>query len=146
MPNQQIMRWGPCNQAHATAQALITPGDLIEMIATPGADNGKVRAHGTAAGRAAPLFADGNWQFGKCIDDVYPVGDTVFTLAPSPGARIFARCATGTAIPLGTPLESAGNGLLRAATTGPIVAEAWEAELASGDPSPGRIVVRIVAQ
>ena len=51
---------------------------------------------------------------------------------PAPGARIFARCAVGTAIAVGTALESAGDGLLRAATTGVIVAEAWEAELAVG--------------
>ena len=144
--NQQIMRWGPCNQAHATAQAAITPGDLIEIIPTAGADLGKVRPHSTAAGRAAPLFADGNWQFGKGQDDAYAAGDTVPTLAPAAGARIVARCASGTAITVGTALESAGAGLLRAATTGVIVAEAMEAELATGDPTPGRLVVRIVAQ
>lgn len=147
MANEQIMRWGPCSQAHATAQAAITPGDLVEIIPTAGADLGKVRPHSTASGRAAPLFADGNWQFGKGQDDAYAAGDTVPTLAPSVGARLLARCASGTAITVGTPLESAGNGLLRAVvTTGIIVAEAMEAELATGDPSPGRILVRIVAQ
>jgi hypothetical protein len=144
--NEQIMRWGPCTQAHATAQAAITPGDLIEIIPTAGADNGKVRPHSTAAARAAPLFADGNWQFGKGQDDAYAAGETVPTLAPSAGARIYARCASGTAITVGTPLESAGTGLLRAATTGVPVAEAMEAELATGDPTPGRLLVRIVAQ
>lgn len=150
MANENILRWGPCNQAHATAQAAITPGDLIEVIAAAGADLGKVRPHATAAGRAAPLFADGNWQFGKGQDDAYAAGDLVPTLAPTPGARIFARCAIGTAITVGTPLESAGAGLLRVLTTGATpgvaVAEAMEAELASGDPTPGRILVRIIAQ
>jgi hypothetical protein len=144
------MRWGPCNQGHATAQDAILPGDLIEVIATAGDDNGKVRRHATAAARAAPLFADGNWQFGKGIDDAYAAGETVPTLEPSVGARIAARCAPGTAITPGTPLESAGAGLLRALTTGATpgvpVAEALEAELASGDPTPGRILVRVIAQ
>lgn len=144
--NDQVMRWGPCNQAHATAQAAITPGDLIEIIPTAGADKGKVRRHSTAAGRADPLFADGNWQFGKDARDEYAAGDTVPTLAPAPGARIFARCATGVAITVGTPLESAGNGLLRAATTGPVVAVAMEDESTVGEPTPGRLLVRIVAQ
>jgi hypothetical protein len=144
--NDQIMRWGPCNQYHATAQAVITPGDLIEVIPTAGADLGKVRRHSTAAARAAPLFADGNWQFGKGADDNYAAGDTVPTLAPSAGARIFARCAIGVAITKGSPLESAGNGLLRPATTGVIVAEAMEDESTVGEPTPGRLLVRIVAQ
>ena len=143
---EQIMRWGPCNQYHATAQAAIMPGDLIEVIAATGADNGKVRRHSTAGGRAAPLFADGNWQFGKSKSDAYAAGDTVPTLAPSVGARIFARCTVGVLIENGTPLESAGAGLLRAATTGVVIAEAMEAENTTGEPSPGWLLVRIVAQ
>jgi hypothetical protein len=146
LETENILRWGPCNQGHATAQAAIVPGDLIEVIAAAGADNGKVRKHSTAAGRAAPLFADGDWQFGKSKNDPYAAGDVVPTLAPSPGARIFARCAVGVLIENGTPLESAGNGMLRAATTGPIVAEAMEAENTVGETSPGWLLVRIVAQ
>lgn len=145
--NQQIFRTDSTGARHATAQAAILPGDLIEVIPTAGADLGKVQRHATASGRAAPLFADGNWQFGKGINDAYAAGDTVPYRAPSVGEAVYARCASGVAITVGTPLESAGAGLLRAVvTTGVIIAEALEAELASGDPTPGRIVVRIVAQ
>jgi hypothetical protein len=148
--NEQIFRTDSTGARHATAQAAITPGDLIEVIPTAGADLGKVRPHSTAAGRAAPLFADGNWQFGKGQDDAYAAGDTVSYRAPAPGEAVFARCASGTAITVGTPLESAGAGLLRVLTTGVTpgvaVAEALEAELASGDPTPGRILVRVIAQ
>lgn len=144
--NQQIFRTDSTGARHATAQAAITAGDLIEVIPTAGADLGKVRRHATAAARAAPLFADGNWQFGKGIDDAYAAGDTVPYRAPSPGEAVYARCAVGTAITTGTPLESAGAGLLRAFAAGVVIAEALESELVSGDPTPGRIVVRIVAQ
>ena len=75
--NQQIFRTESTGARHATAQAAILPGDLLEVIPTAGADLGKVRRHATAAARAAPLFADGNWQFGKGIDDAYAAGDTV---------------------------------------------------------------------
>lgn len=144
--NQQIFRTDSTGARHATAQAAILPGDLIEVIPTAGADLGKVRRHATAAARAAPLFADGNWQFGKGIDDAYAAGDTVPYRAPAPGEAVYARCAVGTAITTGTPLESAGAGLLRAFAAGVIIAEALESELVSSDPTPGRIVVRIVAQ
>ena len=144
--NQQIFRTESTGARHATAQAAILPGDLIEVIPTAGADLGKVRRHATAAARAAPLFADGNWQFGKGIDDAYAAGDTVPYRAPQPGEAVYARCAVGTAITTGTPLESAGAGLLRAFAAGVVIAEALESELVSGDPTPGRIVVRIVAQ
>lgn len=150
MANEQIFRTDSTGARHATAQAAITPGDLIEVIPTAGADLGKVRPHATAAGRAAPLFADGNWQFGKGVGDAWAVGDTVSYRAPAVGEAVYARCAVGVAITVGTPLESSGDGLLRVLTTGVTpgvpVAEALEAELASGDPTPGRIVVRIVAQ
>jgi hypothetical protein len=144
--NQQIFRTDSTGARHATAQAAITPGDLLEVISAAGADLGKVRRHATAAARAAPLFADGNWQFGKGIDEAYAAGDTVPYRATAPGEAVYARCAIGTAITIGTALESAGAGLLRAVTTGVVVAEALEAELVSGDATPGRIVVRIVAQ
>jgi hypothetical protein len=144
--NQQIFRTESTGARHATAQAAILPGDLIEVIPTAGADLGKVRRHATAAARAAPLFADGNWQFGKGIDDAYAAGDTVPYRAAQPGEAVYARCASGTLITPGTALESAGAGLLRAFAAGVVIAEALESELASGDPTPGRIVVRIVAQ
>ena len=144
--NQQIFRTDSTGARHATAQAAILPGDLIEVIPTAGADLGKVRRHATAAARAAPLFADGNWQFGKGIDEAYAAGDTVPYRAPAPGEAVYARCAVGTAITTGTALESAGAGLLRAFAAGVVIAEALESELVSGDPTPGRIIVRIVAQ
>ena len=145
--NQQIFRTDSTGARHATAQAAILPGDLIEVIPTAGADLGKVRRHATAAARAAPLFADGNWQFGKGIDEAYAAGRyRAVPRAPSLARRCIARCAVGTAITTGTALESAGAGLLRAFAAGVVIAEALESELVSGDPTPGRIVVRIVAQ
>ena len=146
MPNQQIFLTNSTGAFKATAQAAVTPGDLVEIIPTAGADNGKVRPQVTAAARCAPLFADGNWQFGKGIDDTWAIGDTVAYRAPNVGELVQARCAVGTGITLGTVLESAGAGLLRALAAGVAVAEAVEAELAAADPTPGRIRVRILAQ
>jgi hypothetical protein len=146
MPNQQIFLSNSTDARHATAQAAITPGDLLEVISAAGADQGKVKPHATAAGRAAALFADGNWALGKGIDDAWAIGDTVSYRTAVPGEAVQARCAVGTAIALGAALESAGNGLLKTVGTGVVIAEALEGELASNDPTPGRIRVRIVAQ
>ena len=73
-----------------------------------------------------------------------PLASWSFTLAESVSSHVEARCAVGVAITAGTSLESAGDGTLRAVTTGVAIAEALEAELASADPTPGRILVRIV--
>ena len=108
--NQQIFRTDSTGARHATAQAAIMPGDLIEVIPTAGADLGKVRRHATAAARAAPLFADGNWQFGKGIDEAYAAGDTVPYRAPSAwrgGVRALCRW---TAITMGTAARIGGGG------------------------------------
>lgn len=146
MANDFIMRWGPCSTTNAIAAGAILPGDLIEVIAAAGATNGQVQRHATAAARAAPLFANLNSPYGGGIADAYAIGDTVIVVVPSPGALIYARCATGTAITKGTALESAGGGLLRALAAGVAIAEAAEGELAAADPTPGRLVVRIIAQ
>ena len=144
--NEMVYRWGPCNTYNAIAAAAITPGDLIEVIATAGATNGQVQRHATAAARAAPLFANLNTPYGGGKDDAYAANDSVIVLVPSPGALIMARCATGVLITKGTVLESAGAGLLRALAAGVPIAEAMEAENTTGEPTPGRLLVRILAQ
>jgi hypothetical protein len=145
MASEEIWRWGPITRQNALGAAAITPGDLLEVLTTAGADQGKVRPHATAAGRADPLFADRNVPYGGGLDTAYAAGDSVVTLAPSVGTRICARVASGVAIARGQALESAGNGTLRPVTTGVVVAVADEDELATGDPTPGRLIVRIVA-
>ena len=144
--SQMVWRWGPITRSNAIAASAILPGDLLEVITAAGVDQGKVRRHSAAAGRADPLFADINWPYGGGLADAYAAGDSVPTLAPSVGSVIFARCATGAAIPEGQVLESAGDGTLRAVTTGVAVGATVETEAATGDPSPGHIQVRIVAQ
>jgi hypothetical protein len=141
-----IARWGNIGTYNAIAAGAITPGDLIEVIATAGATNGQVQAHATAGGRAAPLFANFNSPYGGGKGDAYAANDSVIVLVPSPGALIMARCATGVLITKGTVLESAGGGLLKALGTGVPIAEAMEAENTTGEPTPGRLLVRILAQ
>lgn len=141
-----IWRWGPVTRGNAIAASAILPGDLIEVITAAGADQGKVRRHATAAGRADPLFAECNWPYGGGLSDAYAAGDSVPLLAPGVGSIVVARCATGLAIPRGQTLESAGDGTLRLVTTGLVVGAATEAEAATGDPSPGYVQVRITAQ
>jgi hypothetical protein len=142
----QIWRWGPVTRGNAIAASAILPGDLVEVITAAGADQGKVRRHATAAGRADPMFADCNWPYGGGLADAYAAGDSVPLLAPSVGSIVFARCATGIAIPRGQTLESAGDGTLRLTTTGVVVGAAAEAESTVGEPSPGYLRVRITAQ
>ena len=82
MANDMVLRWGPCNVSNAIAAASITPGDLIEVIATAGATNGQVQRHATAAARAAPLFANINSPYGGGLTTDYAANETVITLAP----------------------------------------------------------------
>lgn len=150
MDNDMIRRWGVMTQqtfqaASTVAAGSLLPGSLLEIILTAGADHGTVRLHSTATGRADPLFADLNSPYGGGRADAYKAGDSVCTLAPSVGSLVFARCATGVSISRGQGLESAGNGTLQPVTTGSVVAVADEDESTVGEPSPGWLIVRIVA-
>lgn len=140
----------------AIANAVMTPGHLIELMST-----GKVRVHANAAQNAVPMFAVEDDLQGKDITDAYAAAARVKYVIPRRGDVIYALLADGQSASIGDFLESAGDGTLQVHAadiaesaeaqtiyTMPIVAQAIEAVDMSGssgaDPTTARIKVRIV--
>ena len=121
-----------------TAAATVTPGYLLELTSA-----GKVQHHSTAGGRAVPMFALEDELQGKGISDNYSANDPVQVWIPYRGDIVYAMLKSGENVAIGARLESAGDGTLRALTSGgEPVAEAIEAVNASGGNT--RIKVRIL--
>lgn len=119
---------GPQHEAAATVA--ITPGMLVERVATG------VKPHATARGPANLHFAVENSMVGLGIDDVYAIDDLVTFRTMEAGSRVYGLLAAATDAAAGVQLVSAGNGALTplvAATGGTIVAQALEAV----DNTPG---------
>lgn len=95
-------------QREYTANAVITPGDLIELMSTD-----KVRRHATAGGDAQRMFAKEDSLQGKEIGEDYAADDIVFAWTYHRGSEVYALLALNQTIVIGDKLESAGNGKLR---------------------------------
>ena len=142
------------------AGAAIVPGMLISLSA-----DGKYDPHGTAKGKAAPLFAferelenwnNGNPQAGAPIDRAYADNDRLLYAVCGAGVEVYALvAASATAIVAGNLLESAGDGTLRLITAdggtwptgigGHPIARALESVDNSGNASSrARIIVEIL--
>jgi len=100
------------NEALAAAATVIKPGHLVEEVLAT------VQEHSTAAANAQKLVALTDTPVGGTIDDVYVVGATVRYGAFHAGQIGFLRlAASATAVIVGTPLQSAGDGTVRIQTT-----------------------------
>lgn len=128
-------------QHEEPAEAVITPGHLVERIA-----NGNVQAHGTAGGAANTHFATEYALTGRSIDDDYAAGDNVLFSTYQPGSGVYALVASGTAaIADGALLQSNGDGTLATAGVDSVaVAQALEDVDNSGGSNPVRIRVEVV--
>lgn len=136
------------NEALAAAATVIKPGHLVEEIAA-----GTVQEHGGAGLSAQRLIALTDTSTGGTIDDVYTVAATVRYGAFHSGQKTFMRlAAAATAVIIGTPLESDGDGTVRLATAdaatdtaqrNSIVAYAVEAVDNSGGGAEVFVEVRI---
>lgn len=91
-----------------TAAAAIMPGMLIELITA-----GTVRAHATAAGNVAKMFALEDELQGNGIDTAYAAADRVQCWNPVPGEEVFAILSDGETVVKGDFLSSNGDGYLR---------------------------------
>lgn len=121
----------------AVGTGSVTPGDLIELIASG------VQVHSTAAGTVAQVvFATEDELIGNDIDFVYLTGATVKFVFAHSGALVNAFLEVGANVARGAALESNGAGKLQAVTTGAIVSYADEAIDNSGGGAPVRIKVR----
>lgn len=144
---------GP-NIEELVANAAITPGMLIEEMST-----GKVRAHATANGNAASMWALEDELQGKGITDAYAADDLVRIWHPKKGDQVYALLSDGESVAQGDFLASNGDGYLQKFVGGDsgaaeelpleIVAKAKEAvdrsTSSGGDTNvTGRIVVEVV--
>lgn len=107
----------------AEANAAITPGMLLEYTTT-----GTVKAHATAAGKHAFMFALEDELQGKGINDDYAAGDKVQIWVAGRGDLVYALLEDEANIAIGDFLESNGAGLLQEYTSGVIVGVAVEAQ------------------
>lgn len=106
------------------AASAITPGMLVVRNSS-----GNWIPHGTAAEAAGVPrdFAMERDEMGKDMDTAYAVGDRVKVAHLCAGERVNALIANGVNVAIGAKLESAGNGTLRAVTTGQVLGIALEA-------------------
>lgn len=95
-------------QVEATANAAITPGELIEIMST-----GKVRAHSTARGKAEKMFAIENELEGEGINTDYDADAQVQARIFRPGDEVLALLAQGETAVIGSWLVSNGDGTLK---------------------------------
>ena len=149
MSNNTIVKKGTGIRKERTANASITPGHLVELMTT-----GKVRVHATAGGHAQKAFAVENDLIGAGITTAYAAAAQVQYEVMERGAEVYALLANGQNVAIGAPLESAGDGTLRAYTpsssgidaSNNVIAYALEAvdmsDSSAADPS-GRITVEV---
>jgi hypothetical protein len=90
------------------ANAAITPGHLIEVIATD-----KVQVHATAGGNVLPMFAIEDELQGHGVDDAYEVDAQVQVWVPTRGDMVNAILADEENVVIGDFLVSAGDGTLK---------------------------------
>lgn len=127
---------GGCIRREAVAGGTITPGMLL------GFSGGEVVAHAVADGPAQPAFALEYDLTGRGISDNYADGDQVLYGVFPEGARVYAILASGQNVGVDALLASAGDGRLKAATTGDnVIARALEAVNASGGAARIRVEV-----
>jgi hypothetical protein len=113
----------PIQDEDDKAAAAITPGMLVNWNGS-----GDLVPHATAAATVvASTFAMEREEMANDIDTAYAIGDTVKVGFFGPGCRVNALVANAVNVAKGATLESAGNGTLRAVTTGKPVARALEA-------------------
>ncbi len=141
------------------AAATIKPGQLLKLTS-----DGKVKPHNDASGTAAVLIALEDELRGRSILDSYSAGDPVQVWVATPGEMAYCILKSNQSAPIGTYLESAGDGELQIAEevssgatgTGPdhhiigqVVATANTEELSTGEwgtelPYAKFVIVRIV--
>ncbi|MHB0967980.1 MAG: hypothetical protein ACYC36_16190 [Bellilinea sp.] len=149
MANNTIIKKGTGIRKERTANAAITPGHLVEVMST-----GKLRVHATAGSHAQKAFAVENDLIGDGITTAYAAAAQVQYEVMERGSEVYALLANGQNVAIGAPLESAGDGTLRAYThdsngldtTNNIIGYALDAvdmsDSSAADPS-GRITVEI---
>jgi hypothetical protein len=148
MAVKTILIKGSAVRKEGIAGGTITPGHLVHRNSS-----NQFVVHPTAAATAMRAFAMENEVVGGDINDTYAANDTILVAYPAPGSEVYALVpASAAAIVIGDTLESAGNGMLRKATTDAAtddtqrnssIGKALEAVDNSGGGSPARIKIEV---
>lgn len=129
--NQAVILAGNPIHVERVPAAAITPGMLIEFTSA-----NKVQAHSNAGLVALKMFLDSNTIEGDSWNTAIGTSDIASCAICPTGTQVNALLRDGETSAIGTFLESAGNGMLRAVDTdttagsiqvGSIVAVALEA-------------------
>jgi hypothetical protein len=128
------------NEDNKAADATIKPGHLITLDG-----NGDWIRHNVTSSASFPaIFALEREEMGQGIDVLYAEGDYVKAGHFPPSTRVNALIASGEDIAKGQKLESAGNGTLRAFSSGYAIAVATFAVDNSAGPADARISATII--
>lgn len=126
------------------ASEAITPGMLIELVASGGVEKYQKHATAGAAPAGRQTFAMEQSMLNQDVDDAYAAGDLVQAIIGVPGTTIWAIIASGANIAVSDKLSSAGNGKLQAVGGGTAMAVAKEAKNNSAGPGDARIRVELI--
>lgn len=122
------------------AGGAITPGMLVERY-DYGSGVSRFRAHSSAGGSGQRAVALDQPELNRTVDNAYATGDLVDVAILPPGSTAWMLIPSGQNIATGTNLESAGNGKLRAYSSGVKLFQATESVNNSAGPSDARIRV-----
>lgn len=122
----------------------VIPGMLLEYEIVSGVN--KIKPLTVAATKPSPILVatEAPWRMGQTINDPYDEdGEQVQFHNAQTGDHLYLLLAAGVDVAVGAALESAGDGTLRAATTGGGF-RALEAK--DNDPGVGSAAVHIRAE
>lgn len=108
------------------AKEAITPGHLVERVNTAGVWRWQKNTNTTAAKASEAAVATDQAMLNKGVDDDYVIGDLMEVSILHKGASAWMFIASGQNIAYGDKLESAGNGTLRAYSSGAVLFVALE--------------------
>jgi hypothetical protein len=135
---KRIHLLGSGRTEEGVAGGTIKPGQLLQLNSS-----GQVVVHATAGGAAERAYAVEDALQGRGINDNYSSGERVSYVLASPGDVVYAWLGSGNNVSAGALLSSAGNGDLRAITSGH-VALAVALEAVNATSSAQRIRVRVL--
>jgi hypothetical protein len=128
------------NEDYPAADGTIKPGHLIVLNSSAE----WIRHNVTSSASVAAQFALEREEMGQGIDVLYAEGDYVKAGHFGNGTRVNALIPSGQNIAAGQKLESAGDGTLRAVTSGFAIAIASAAVNNAAGPGDARISATII--
>lgn len=120
-PNTIFLGGSKTDQSDLAASEAITPGHLVEKFNNGGIIRWRKNTNTTADKAGQCAVAMNHPMANKGVDDAYAAGDLVEVGVGHKGSQWWMLIASGQNIAAGDPLESAGNGTLRAFSTGPVL-------------------------